>query len=250
MIYKNCSVNRIIADFYSSFKPSNSNFVQDAIDWIGDAIDIIRAGTSYGEQIKSIEVIDYRAKLPCDLESLLGISYKHQRLPRNGGLNHKDLKQSGIHSLTNCINESYTITPNYINTSFKDGRIFIYYLGLETDCDGYPTVTDDPIYREALGWYILMKMLGRGFKHQTFTYKDAEDRWNLMYPKARNRCRMPDIDGYQQFKKSWLGLVNSKDPIKTFFNSTEYRQIDNHAFPPNALVESYKPLGPNLNNHE
>ena len=248
MIYKTCSVNKVIAQIYRDFKPAYSGWVKDAVEWIGDAIDIMKACGSYGEQSKTIDVIDYRAKTPCELDMLLGISYKGMRLSRNGGLVHKNLKNSNINILPNCINNSYTLNPNYINTSFEKGCITVYYLGIETDCDGYPTVIDDAIYREALSWYVLMKLIGRGFKHQTFTYKDAEERWLKTYPQAKNRSRMPDIDGYQQFKKSWLGLVNSNDPTKVFFNSIDFANLETKSFPPGTFLESIDILGINLNN--
>ena len=237
MVYKQCSVNKVIAQFYRDYKPSHSGWISDAIEWIGDAIDIMKAGGSYGEKSKQVEIIDYRGKLPCDLESLIGISYNGMRLPRSGGVNHKNLKSSCLNTLPDHISESYTLNPNYIHTTFEEGCVTVFYLGIDTDCDGYPMVVDDSIYREALCWYILMKMQGRGFKHQTFSYADAEARWKRTYPQARNRCKMPDIDGYQLFKKSWLGAVNSNDPTQVFFRSVDYQNVKNTASPPGTLIE-------------
>lgn len=248
MVYKTCSVNKVIAQFYRDYKPSHSGFIQDAIEWIGDAIDIMKCVGGYGELSKEVEVFDYRAKLPCELESLIGISHNGFRLARNGGLNHKNLKDAKVLSLPLCITESYTLNPNYINTSFKDGCITIYFLGIERDCDGYPMVIDDAIYREALCWYILMKLLGRGFKHQTFTYKDAEDRWKYTYPKARNRSKIPDIDGYELFRKTWTGMVNAKNPTQVFFNSADFRELKDKSFIPGSLLETFQILGTNQNN--
>lgn len=236
MVYKTCSVNRVIAKILRDFQPSHTGWVSDAIEWIGEAVDTMKTGGTYGEKKKEVEIIDYRGKLPCDVEVLLGVSYQGQRLPRSGGLNHKNLKDSCVATLPECLSDNYTLNPNYINTSFQEGCITLYYLGIDTDCDGYPMVVDDSIYHEALVWYVLMKMIGRGFKHQIFTYADAEARWRRYYPQARNRCRMPDIDGYALFKKSWLGAVNANDPTTVFFQSTEFQRINNGASPPGTLV--------------
>lgn len=248
MVYRTCSVNKIIAQIYRDYKPSNSNFVGDAIEWIGDAIDIMKCAGGYGEQVKEVTISDYRGKLPCSIDVLLGISHNGFRLPRNGGLNHRNLKTSKVHTFPDCLTESYTLNPNYANTSFKEGCIFVYYLGIETDCDGSPVVIDDAIYREALSWYVLMKMLGRGFKHQVFTYVDAETRWKKTYRQAQNRCRMPDIDGYETFKKSWTGLVNSNDPTTVFFNSIDFKKLKDTSFPPGSFLQTFDPIGTNLNN--
>lgn len=230
MVYKTCSINKVIAQIYRDFKPSNSGWVEDAVEWIGDAIDIMKCGGNYTMTSREIEVIDFRAKLPCDIKSLAGIAYKGHRLPRNGGITTKLLNCAEVNNLPQSLSESYTLNPNYINTSFQTGCITVFYLGIELDCDGYPTVIDDPKFREALTWYVLMKMLGRGFKHQTFTYKDAEDRWRKMYPQAQNRCRAFDIDGYEQFKMVWTGLTaGAVNPSTKFFTSVEFQSINSNA---------------------
>lgn len=247
MVYKTCSINQIIARVFRDFKPSHSGWIDDCVEWIADAIDIMKCGGSYGEQSKTLEVIDYRAKLPCDLDTILGVSKDGKRMARSGGFNHKNLKNSCVNTLPQDLNTTYTLTPNYINTSFEEGCITVYYLGIETDCDGYPTIIDDALYKEALTWYILMKLLGRGFKHQVFTYKDALQSWEKMYPRAQNRCKFPDIDGYELFKKSYLGLVNANNPTTVFFNSADYKHVATDQNP-NSLLQTFQILGTNTNN--
>lgn len=248
MVYKTCSINKILAQIYRDFKPSNSGWIQDAIEWTGDAIEIMRCYQGYVEQPKIVQVIDYRAKLPCELEYLLGIEYNNKRLQKSGGINHKNSKCSCLDNLVCDTQESYSLNPNYIHTTFKEGCITVYFLGLELDCDGYPLIIDDAIYREAITWYILMKMIGRGFKHQTFQYKDALEQWTKMYPKAQNRCRMPDIDSYEVFKKSWLGLARSTNMTNEFFNTVVTSNTSNsNSNIPGDLVESFPLLGTNNN---
>lgn len=247
MRYKSCSINRVIAKVFRDFKPSHSGWITDAIEWIGEAIDIMKCGGAYGEQVKRVKVIDFRAKMPCELESLLGISHEGRRLPRNGGFKTKDLKDSKISLLPNCILKSYTLSnPNYINLSFRKGHIEVYYLGIDKDCDGFPEIIDDALVLQALEWYVMMMMLGRGFKHQVFTYKDAEERWIKAYPRAQNRIRILDIDGYQHFKKIWTGmLAGVNDPVSKFFNSVDYELITPHAHNPGDLLKNFNLMGVN-----
>lgn len=247
MVYKTCSTQKVIAQFYRDFKPSNSGWVEDAIEWIGEAIEIMGCHQGYSEMFKELHVLDYRVKLPCEAESLIGISYKGGRLARTGGIRHKNPNANcELNKLTLSL-DTYSLNPNYIHTSFQTGCITVYFEGLELDCDGYPFVIDDAMYRKALEWYILMQMLGRGFKHQVFNYKDAMSQWEATYPKAQNKCKMPDIDGMEQFKKTWTGTCRSVNRTNQFFELTG-ENITDSAFPPGNLLQSFQILGPNQNN--
>jgi len=58
---------------------------------------------------------------------------------------------------------------------------------------------------------------------------------------------MPDIDGYQLFKKTWLGLVNVNDPTTVFFRSTEFQNVS-QGHNPTDLLQTFQILGTNENN--
>lgn len=238
MVYKTCSVKKVIAQFYRDFKPSNSGFVDDAIEWIADAIDIMKCAQGYCETNREVEVLDYRVKIPCDLDSLFGISYKGMRLTRNGGLPIRRKWNSGLQHCT----DSYSLNPNYISTSFKEGCITIHYWGLPVDCDGYPLVIDTAKYRDALVWYILMKMLARGFKHQVFDYKTARQMWIESYPKAQNECKMPDLDQMETWKHNFLGLVKNINRADNFYR-TNGASYHSDVFPPGSMLQTFQVLG-------
>lgn len=250
MVYKTCSVNKIIAQFYRKYKPSNSGWANDAIEWIGDAIEEMGCHQGYSEQFKDLEIIDSRVKIPCEAQNILGIKYKNKRLRRTGGINHdKTLLKYPNCTITNLslAHETYYLNPNYIVTSFQTGCITVYYSGLEVDCDGFPYVIDDSIYREALMWYILREMLGRGFKHQVFSYKDADVKWRETFPRAQNRCKMPDIDGMEKFAQSWLGTIKDINRANHFFEEETGRRNE-EPFPPGSLLQTYQIIGNNTNN--
>ncbi len=238
MGYKTCSVNKVIAQIYRDFKPSNSGWVDDAVEWIGDAISIMRVCQGFTEQNKKFKVIDYRVKLPCNIDMLLGIEYQRHRLEKTNAINQKN-KCSCLNNLVCHPSESYSLNPNYIITTFKEGEITLYWNGIELDCDGFPYILDDAVYREALTWYILMKMCLRGFKHQTIDYKLCRDLWLQEYPRAQNRFRMRDIDDAEVFKKSWLGLVKPTNMTNQFFNSAQYSQVQEDASNPGSLLQTF-----------
>lgn len=247
MVYKTCPIERIMAQVYRDFKPSNSGWVEDAVEWIADAVEIIGSYQSYSEQSIELKSSDYRIKIPCQAEMILGVSYKGHKLMRNGGLMHKFYPKNSCLASMPTSNYTYSLNPNYLHTPFKEDCFIVYYLGYELDCNGYPYIIDEAIYRKAITWYVIMMMLGRGFKHQTFTYKDAMNMWETTYPKAQNKCKQPDADSMETFKKNWLGLARSVNREKVYFN-TDNMVYENDAHKPGDLLQTFQILGPNANN--
>lgn len=215
MVYTTISPKAIIAKIYRDYKPNNSSWVNDAFEWMGEAIDCIRPFNGCTEQCRKVQVVDYRAKIPCDIQFLLGIEHCNHQLKRTGYIPAK--KHCSINNLPYSTTESYTLNPNYIQPSFKEGWITVYYNGIATDEEGFPLIADNYEIREALSWYILMKMCLRGYKHPVVTFQMAEAQWNLHYPRAENSCKMPDIDGYDLFKQTYMGLVRNIEMGNTFF---------------------------------
>lgn len=248
MLYKTCSINKVIAQIYRDIKPSHSGWVDDAIEWIGDAIEIMGVHQGFEECSLPCKVIDHRVKLPCNLQYFLGIEHHGMRLQRTGATNAANPCAALNNMVAHSHTKNYYLNPNYIMTSFKEGEIIIYYMGLKVDCDGFPFIPDDAYYREALEWYVLYKMCLRGYKHQTLDFKSARELWELTYPRAQNSCRTMDIDGYELFKKSWLGLVKNTNQTNQFFHNEYGAYHGANINIPGTLVETFPLLGEDLNN--
>lgn len=258
-IYTTCPIEKVIAQIYRNFKPSNSGWIDDAVEWIADAAEIMKVYQNFTNIVKEINVVDYRAKLPCDIEVLEGIVYKGYRLSENSAItfpNRKNLSSNcDCKSKCNCYKsyschpvETYSLNPNYIQTSFKEGCIQVYYEGLETDCNGLPYILDDAVYRQALEWYVLAMMCLRGFKHPIVTYELAWSNWEKFYPRAQNRFKVADVDAFDRIARSWLGIARPVNRAQFMFNDIPEYYNSTPVFNPGDKVESFPVLGKNLNN--
>lgn len=252
-IYKTCPIEKVLARVYRDFKPSNSGWLDDAAEWIGDAIEIMKVCQNFTPTSTKVKVVDYRAKLPCDIQTFIGVEYKCNRLIPNGGLTFQNKCKCAnecccVYKCPCNSGESYALNPNYIMTSFKEGEITVHYEGLELDCNGLPYVIDDAEYITALVWYIMSMMCLRGFKHQTIDYSFAWKMWETHYPRAQNRFRLPDIESHQRFLKSWMGLVKPTNLGDTFFNGSTYNFKSEDIYPAGTKIETFPLLGDNLNN--
>lgn len=217
MINKVVSANNIIAGVYRDFKPSNSNWVFDAIEWIGDALQAIGCHSGYVQDSEKGEVEQYRCHLPCHLDYLLFVEYKGRRLPvrnTNYVLNQKC-------KLPDSIEAYCSLAPNLLLTSFETGCITFHFEKLQLDVDGFPMIPDNYYVKESIKWYIISKMLGRGMKHQTFTFKDAYSEWNRLLPMATNDSNFPSIEEMETFKNRWSSIHPSINAIDTLFENNK-----------------------------
>jgi len=216
-IYKNISSKTVIAKIYRDFRPTDSNWVNDAIEWMGEAIEYIGAYTELILKPFCVDVIEYKAKLPCALEFIEGIEYNGSYLPLSTSSN--SIQGDNI-NLPVHTSESCKLNPNYIHTTFQTGKIIIHGLVTPVDCDGFPLIPDSMEFKQALAWYIMFRLIARGYKHQV--YKDIiymEATWEKWAVRARNRAYAPDIISYEKFKNSWNNVIIDVDKAKKLFNT-------------------------------
>ena len=218
MVYKQVSCRTILAKVYRDFRVKDSSaLLDDSIEWIGEAIEIIGCGGSYVRDNADSHVTDYRTILPCPVECLLGITYKGKRLLLNDGLRIKNLvKDSVLQTFPemkeyccapSCSTNFYQLNGKCIITSFKEGDIKIYYEKISVDDDGFPCVPDDAEVKNAISWYVMRGLLGAGYTHPVFDWKTTDALWEKHYPRAQNRIKMPNRDRYSKFKDHMVSLL-------------------------------------------
>jgi|TARA_R110002126_G_scaffold14839_1_gene61720 hypothetical protein len=66
-IYKNVSSKEIIRKVFRDIKPSTANFVHDAVEWIGEALEHIGSSPQLCQKQMVIDITDHKGCLPGDL---------------------------------------------------------------------------------------------------------------------------------------------------------------------------------------
>lgn len=222
--------DRVIAKVFRDFRPNNSSWTSDAIEWIGEAINAIGAYYSYSELVMCLQVKGYSAPLPCKIEQLNGIKYRDMRLSRCDGVQNVDTCHH-TSNLPMCKDECYSLNPSYIKTSFEEGELTLYYIGIPLDCNGFPLVPDEYEYMEALVWYIVSRMILRGHTLNGITFEYADARWEAFIPKARNSVDFPDIDDMELFMRNWNSLLLDTGKVRRFFNNLGGTLEEGNVFP-------------------
>lgn len=121
----------------------------------------------------------------------------------------------------------YMTKPGYIMTNVSRGYVKIAYYAIYTDEDSMPMIPDLESYKEALYWYVTMKLLyPRRLRGQidTRTYYDIQNSYNFYRKQAYAEAMMPGVDELESIKNDWHKLYVEFDDHDTFFSTTGQEQ--------------------------
>jgi hypothetical protein len=225
MVYSYTSSKEIITKTYRDLGLQRNDWVNDAIEWIGEALDAINAYPQLVDKTHITKTSSHKASLPSDLHKIKEVRYtvgqgdesKQPTLEDFVGLmeygdssGHPSLVEERDSKSDHAQHdrESFILQPGYIKTSFDSDWILITYLGFAIDDDGFPQVPDNYSHKQALYWYIVLKLLERGKDHPAgLGYVQVEKRWLKYCNQARNKAKMPDVSKYEQFRQNWVRFV-------------------------------------------
>lgn len=117
----------------------------------------------------------------------------------------------------------YTTKPGYINVNIPTGYVKISYYAIYTDDEGMPMIPDLESYKEALYWYVVMKLMYprklRGDIGQT-DYHDIRNSWNFYCKQAYGEAMMPGVDDMETISGTWHKLYPEINDHSLFFSTT------------------------------
>jgi hypothetical protein len=220
---KTTSSKLVISKVISELNPSTSDWIVEAIEWIGEGLSEMKHGLTMEDVIPAC-VSDYRCKIPCTLLGLDTILYENKPLLHindRGATRGKD----SIAVTPPKGREWYTINPDWIHTSFECGEIVFIGAVVPVDCDGFPLIPDTANHREALKWKILANMISRGYKHHVFTYADAHAMWEKYFPRAKNEVMMPGLIQMRDYQKKLTAWVIDDHAVAELYNTNRYMGV-------------------------
>jgi len=112
--------------------------------------------------------------------------------------------------LTTTDDITYVIANGYIKTNVRSGYIMMAYQAIPTDCDGYPMIPDEISFKEAIYWYINMKLMYPKWAEgrvRDAVYYDARRSWNFYCKQAYGDALMPNADKLESIKNAWIRLI-------------------------------------------
>ena len=219
------SVETIIAKVYRDMGMSDSIDISDAIEWAGEAMDLIGATVYLKEKNSAIDVQDYKAKLPCELHYLHTAAGHELILADEQDCDIKTMSFKAMRYSTDayhhwkcgksddnlCVSDmTYTINDDYIFPNFEEGKILLSYMAMPIDDRGYPEIPDDAKFKEAVASHIKWRL---GFikwmngKMPQGVYQKLEQDRDWYMGAAQNRDKMPSVDMMESIKNNWIRLI-------------------------------------------
>lgn len=236
--YRLTSVGKLIAKIFRDLKVTSGNWIDDAVEWTADAIEAIGAPTSTIKKVVILPIKNYRTDIPVDLMLINMVSYNPQQ---DGTMDVSSYKfplryessdfPLGLHC-DNCVNrtaqaqEGYYVNGNYIHATFETGFICLSYEAIPTDENCWPMFPDTYSFRQAIYWYVMMKMMEGGYEHsnRAINYPTAVGQWEKYCTQAENESKMPDSDRYESFKNTWVRLIPQISRHDNMFNELNMRE--------------------------
>lgn len=133
-----------------------------------------------------------------------------------------------VNTTNPSISLQYSVKPGWIMCNMPDGYLKLSYSAIPTDEDGYPLVPDLTSYKEAIYWYVTMKMKYPEYlngKMNREIFYDIKRSWNFYRNQAYAEALMPNEDGLESIKNNWNKLVPEFNDHDSFYSHTGERQI-------------------------
>lgn len=219
MIQKTISINEVIRKVINDLGIDDKEiFVDDFIEWIAEGLQYIGSYYQYIEKDATITITDYKGELPCDLVTLLRIHNKTDNLPDSFNKSLIGTTNSQISRNSNTARD-YNITNNVITASYKTGNMYIQYLALPLDCDGFPEIPDIIDYKDALMWKCAYQLALKGYTFKNVKLNDIDythAKWGRYCIQARAAINMPDADTMERIKNI---MIRFKPDLNQYYNN-------------------------------
>lgn len=117
----------------------------------------------------------------------------------------------------------YTTKPGYINTCMPRGFVKISYYAIYTDEDSMPMIPDLESYKEAIYWYVTMKLMyPKKLKGQISQgdYYDIRNSYNFYRKQAYAEAMMPTADDLETISNIYTKLYPEINDHSMFFSTS------------------------------
>lgn len=162
-----------------------------------------------------------------NLRKTLSVLLNRHTLPVNNGKYHNP---SIMHQDSSMFSYDlqYMTKPGYIMTNVPHGFLKIAYYAIFTDADSMPLIPDSESYKEALFWYVAMKLLyPKRLRNEISMqdYNDIRSSWNHYKKQAYAEAMMPGPDDMINIEHMQRKLYPEYDSHAQFFSTTGEEQI-------------------------
>lgn len=253
MQYSYTSMKEVIGNVIRNTRIQDSSWIVDAHTWIYEAMAQMETEFSLESAYETLQIKFHKQRLPCGLQDIDAVEYLGMRLPENkasrpaskqGSVGVKDtinMFETSInkiepvtnHVLYNTVltaveqkpvsmKDYYYTELGFINTSFAEGEVTIYFKKLPVDEDDMPLIPDSMNYKLALYWYCRAMMIGAGYDDRQFTFEYCMQMFEKTYaPRALAEIRLPSPEQMEHRVNTFQRLIPHAGYYESFFQTDQ-----------------------------
>lgn len=195
--------------------------LETAVDYAVDFMRIVGVPKMFSEKVVELRTEDYRAKLPCDYYKIVQI----KPIGRPALIASTDNFFMGGKYREN--NNTYKIQGNIIYTSLEKDTLWVSYLAIDTDEDGYPLIPDNSSFTRALElyikkqWFTILFDLG---KITPAVLQNTQQEYAWAVGDCMTEFNRLSIDEMEAFSNSWRTMIMRTNEQSKGFSSNGTRE--------------------------
>ena len=252
------SIKTLISRLLVNPMMENINDV-DLARYVGEALKLIGAPMSYEDKLCTIDIKNYRGKLPKNMLYIIQTSFGDGHSPMryasdtfhsqhhnvgskefsekkyyndNDNLGHQGGYASGYSRGKNYSQGAeYSINNQYIYLSQEEGTVNLLYKTIVTDAEGYPMIPNNIKFEKAIEWYVkyqhYMPLWEMG-KIPDKVYQKVEQEYTWYVGAAQTAGQAMTIDQAASFTNAFNKLILQPLQHETFFKEHGSRQYLNN----------------------
>ena len=205
--------------------------MERVIKYAADFMQIVGVPKMFDNKTAKLEVTKYKAQLPCDFYSILGVrmSDSHIAFRATTDIYHmSDDKECP----DNYRDLTYKLQGNYIFTSIEEGEIEISYLSIPVDEEGLPMIPDNVKYINALELYIKKRLFTILFDQQKLhqsILQNVQQEYAWAVGQASNDLIKPSVDEMESISNMWNQAIwSTTDHRNSFRDSGNKEYLRRH----------------------
>lgn len=223
--YQMISSGFIVAKINRELKPVYKGWQVDVIDWIGEALAMMKIGIALEKTNCKAQVNNFKIKIPCPVEALFGITFEGCTLTWINGHILPGKVRELVGSTRIHASQRYQVNTGFIHFSFEKGEVELFYNRLPVDERGFPTIPKEQYVIEAITWYCYRQLLLGGMPHPVINFQMADMKWEEYSARGTNRMKQMTVQEREAFAKNWISIIPSLDRGDDFYTDV-YKMID------------------------
>lgn len=198
-----------------------------AINYAITFIRIIGCPNIFMEKSETIDINEYRGKLPCDLNNIIQV----RKLCSNNRYEVFRHTTDNFHMSNNkscSVDLTYKVQGGVIFTSMKEGVIEVMYNAIPVDNEGFPLIPDNSSFIRALELYIKKCVFTTKFDLGEINigiYNNTCQEYAFAVGQAQNELVKPTLDQMESLVNSLTNLVPRVSEHRSGFIHNSVKEI-------------------------